>query len=136
YGFEVSAALDLHYLRQPGSGERLEISTGTGNVQPAGELLRSWDPPAFPYQVRLYGREDGTFQLWNEDAGWFLIDPARRRIVAPSEGDALRREERIWGLPIMLCFHERGDFGLHASCVEIDGRALVMAAPKRFGKTT
>jgi hypothetical protein len=36
----------------------------------------------------------------------------------------------------MLCFLARGDMALHASCVEVDGRALVLAAPRRFGKTT
>ena len=35
----------------------------------------------------------------------------------------------------MLCFLSRGDLALHASCVEVDGRALVLAAPRRFGKT-
>jgi hypothetical protein len=36
----------------------------------------------------------------------------------------------------MLAFLARGDLALHASCVEVDGRALVLAAPRRFGKTT
>ena len=36
----------------------------------------------------------------------------------------------------MLAFLERGDIPLHAAAVEIDGEAVLLAAPGRFGKTT
>jgi hypothetical protein len=48
----------------------------------------------------------------------------------------VRREQRLWGVPTMLCFMERGDFGLHAAAVEVAGAAILLAAPGRFGKTT
>lgn len=42
----------------------------------------------------------------------------------------------MWGIPAVLCFQARGDHSLHAGAVEIDGRAIVFAAPGRSGKTT
>jgi len=48
----------------------------------------------------------------------------------------MRREVRLWGVPTGLCLDARGDLGMHASAVEVDGRALVFVAPGRFGKTT
>jgi hypothetical protein len=36
----------------------------------------------------------------------------------------------------MLCFLARGDLPLHAAAVEVDGGAVVIGAPRAFGKTT
>src|SRR5207244_12530639 len=45
--------------------------------------------------------------------------------------------ERLrWGIPAALrCMH-RGDLPLHAAAVEVESRALVLAAPGWHGKTT
>jgi hypothetical protein len=134
YGYEIRSALEFNYLRS-GAGEPLEVSPEPVPDQQPGELLRTWDPPGFPVRVRLYSSSTG-YGLWNEDAGWFGIEPSAPRLVVPPSGDPVRREERVWGLPVMLCFLARGDLALHASCVEVDNRALVLAAPRRFGKTT
>ena len=40
------------------------------------------------------------------------------------------------GIPTVLCFLSRGDHSLHAASVERHGRAIVVGAPGRFGKTT
>ena len=40
------------------------------------------------------------------------------------------------GVPAILCFLARGDLQLHSAAVEIDGRAVVIAAPQIHGKTT
>jgi len=134
YGYAVHSDLELKYLRS-GAGDPLEVVTGLPPDRPHGELLREWAPPDFPVHARLFADGDG-FRLWNDEAGWYCIDPHAPRIIVPREGDPVRREERIWGLPIMLCFLARGELALHASCVEVDGRALILAAPRRFGKTT
>ena len=47
-----------------------------------------------------------------------------------------RREARLFGLPAALCFMTRGDVAVHAAAVDVDGSALLLAAPGRFGKTT
>lgn len=134
YGFEIRSRLDFHYLRG-GTGAPLELGEARPPEGELGELLRTWDPPAFPVRVRLYG-EDGRYRIFNGDAGWFTVDPEGGRLGVPVHGDPVRREERTWGFPTMLCFLARGDLALHASSIQVDGSALVLAAPRRFGKTT
>lgn len=134
YGFGIRSKLELNYLRS-GSGTPLDVVTGDLDEGDVGPLLREWVPPLLPHNVRLYEAGAG-FRLWIEEAGWFGIEPDVPRITAPVDGDPVRREERVWGLPSLLCFRARGDVPLHAACVEIEGRALLMAAPGRFGKTT
>jgi hypothetical protein len=134
YGFQVRSELQFNYLRQ-GGGTPLEVVTGDLDEAEVGPLLREWVPPLLPHNVRLHAAGNG-YRLWIEGAGWFGIEPDVPRITAPVDGDPVRREERVWGLPSLLCFRARGDVPLHAACVEIEGRALLLAAPGRFGKTT
>jgi hypothetical protein len=134
YGYEVRSELEFGYLRL-GGGDALEVSPGDPPDQPPGDLLLEWLPPAFPTHVRLHADGDG-YRMWIDGGGWFAVDPHGPRIVVPPEAAPVRREERLWGLPILLCFLARGDVPLHASCVEIDGRALLLAGPGRVGKTT
>lgn len=134
YGYEVRSELSFRYLRS-GGGDPLEVAAAAAPEGPPGELLREWTPPLFPSHVRLHA-DGGGYRLWIEDAGWFGVDPDVPRLLVPADGDPLRREERIWGLPVLLCFLARGDVPLHAACVEVDGRALLLAAPRKFGKTT
>ena len=85
--------------------------------------------------ARLYGR-DGLFRFWASDAGWYRIDPVARTIDVSDHPDEIRREQRLWGLPTVVCAKHRGDFILHAAAAEINGGAVLLAAPGRFGKTT
>lgn len=134
FGYGVRSELGLRYLRE-GDGDPLEIVDGGSFDSPPGELLREWRPPVYPTHVRLHGADAG-FRLWFEDGGWIGVEPHVPRIIVPAGSDLLRVEERLWGLPILLCFLERGDVPLHASCVEVGGRALLLAGPSGFGKTT
>lgn len=134
YGYEIHSQIEFEYLRT-GSGPRLLVEAGDPPGDPPGKLLREWSPPLFPTPVRLHEDGDG-YRLWIEGAGWFGVDPGRPRVTVPREGDPLRREERLLGLPMLLCFLERGDVPLHAACVEVGDRALLLAAPRGFGKTT
>jgi hypothetical protein len=134
YGYEIRSELEFGYLRL-GGGEALEVSPGVPRDEPPGDLLRELRPPRFPTHVKLHADGAG-YRMWVDGGGWFAIDPHAPKIVVPPEAEPVRREERLWGLPVLLCFLARGDLPLHASCVEIDGKALLLAAPGRFGKTT
>jgi hypothetical protein len=135
FGFEVRSPLPFRYLRG-GAGEPLAITApGPGGPSERDEQVLDWAPPRNPFRARLY-TDGATFRLWVEDAGWFSIDPPARTISVPEARDPIRLEERIWGIPALLCFVQRGDLPLHAAAVEIDGRAVLLAAPGRFGKTT
>lgn len=103
---------------------------------PHGELIAEWAPtPELSFHARLYA--DGEhYRLWTLNAGWVAIDPRDRRIALDDAALAARREERLWNIPAILCFLERGDLPLHAAAVEIDGAAILLGAPRTFGKTT
>jgi hypothetical protein len=134
FGFAIRSSLDLRYLRG-GGGDRLLIDESPVALPDLGRPLLDWRPPRNPFRAGLYV-ERGTYLLWVADAGWFRIDPERPAISVPTGGDPLRREERTWGIPILLCFLHRGDLPLHAAAVEIGGQAVLLAAPGRGGKTT
>ena len=135
YGFEVRSALPLAYLRD-GGGDPLEVTTPAAEGEgPEDRLLVEWRPtPGLPLEARLYS--DGrAFRLWIGGGGWFSVDPEAQHIAVPADG-GLRTEERLWGLPALLCFRARGDLPLHAAAVEVDGGAVLFAAPRTYGKTT
>lgn len=134
FGFQVRSELDWAYLRS-GPGDPLEVTEGDPPSRAPGDLLQEWRPPWAPSHVKLY-RDGSLFHLWIEDGGWFAVDPGEGRLRVPAEGDRVRREERALGLPVLLCFLARGDVPLHAAAIDIDGRALLLSGPRRFGKTT
>jgi hypothetical protein len=135
YGFEVRSALPFAYLRE-GTGDPLEVvAPAPAGRRPDDRLLVEWRPtPKLPLEAELYSNGLG-FRLRIGEAGWFSVDPRKRRIEVPPDG-GLRTEERLWGIPALLCFRERGDLPLHAAAVETDDGAVLVAAPRTYGKTT
>jgi len=97
--------------------------------------LLVWEAPTHPFTAQLH-RNGGRFHLWIEGTGWFTIDPEASWIGTPPGAEVLRTQERVWGLPVLLCLLHRGLLPLHAAAVEIGGRAVVVGAPGRHGKTT
>ncbi len=134
FGYSIVSDLSFNYLRH-GDGEPLEVMEGPCPDDHPGELLREGGPPLFPVMSRIYRNRSG-FRIWAEELGWLQVDTHPARITVPPATDLIRREQRIWGLPMLFCILQRGDVPLHAAAVEVDGRALVIAAPGRFGKTT
>lgn len=137
FGFDIRSQLQLRYLRSPGSIACLDVTQGDIEERPdeGDQALIEWGPPEAPFEARLYAKGQ-QYLLWIGETGWFLIDPVARRIVIPFADDQVRLEERLWGIPALLCFLARGDHGLHAAAVEVDGKAIALAGPQRFGKTT
>ncbi len=111
FGFEIHSTLSFEFLRE-GSGEALEVEPGRMEGPGGGNLIFDWPAAGDQPHTRLF-QDDGT-----------LGD------------DALRREERLWSLPLLLCFAARGDVPLHAAAVDVGGSAVLIAAPRTFGKTT
>lgn len=136
FGYEVVTELDLHYLRSGGGVDELRVTVWDRPPEgPLGAPLLSWSPPTDPFDAALYAR-DGSFHLRVDATDWFRIDPEAGHISVPSSGRPVRREERLWGLPALLCFVRRGHLPLHGAAFEVDGRAVVVAAEGRSGKTT
>ena len=113
---------------------RAEVSSPT---PPGGLPLSEWKLQGSDRDItaKLYS-VDQSYRYWISDAGWFRVDPSSRSIRIPEVGDEIIREHRLWGLPTLLCSMHRGDFFLHAAAVEVDGGAVLLAAPGRYGKTT
>ena len=135
YGYEVDSPLALTYLRT-GPGDPIVVVEADPGPEPDVEPVLEWRPrPDNPFRARMYG-DPSAYGVWIDDMGGFGVEPDVPRITVPPDADAVRREERLWGVPAALCFSRRGDLPLHASAVEVDGRALVFCGPGRFGKTT
>lgn len=135
YGFEVRSSLPFAYLRE-GPGDPLEVAgPAPAGPHPGDRLLVEWRAtPELPLEAELYS-DGAAFRLRIGDAGWFSVDPGGPRIEVPA-GGGLRTEERLWGIPALLCFRARGDLPLHAAAIEVDGGALLVSAPRTYGKTT
>ncbi len=139
YGYELRSSLAFSFVldSEPDTGlPGLEVVESDGCDEPSGPPLMEWMPrPGNELHARVY--DDGIgFRLWTDLEGWFGVDVSGPCLSVPSAADPLRREVRLWGVPAGLCYIARGDFPLHAAAVDVGGRALVLAAPGRFGKTT
>jgi hypothetical protein len=136
FGYGIRSELSLVYLRQGISGPPLQVREGSANREPEGEPTFEWDMrPRQDFLARLYV-EDGRYSFWTDREGWFSIDADVPSITVPDTAPPPLREVRLWGIPAALCFSRRGDVSLHAAAVEVDGSALIFAAPGGFGKTT
>lgn len=136
YGFEVRSSLPFEYLRLPGDGTALTVLEQDHHHDSSDEPVLEWmRRPGHELHAKVYVDGD-RYRLWTDLEGWFHIDPSVPSISVPASGDQIRREERVWGVPMNLCYLERGDFGVHAAAAEVGGGALMFAAPGRFGKTT
>jgi hypothetical protein len=136
FGFRVRSRCDFKFLRKRGEDLTLEIQEAPKPITtPESPLIAEWvlRHAVGDVTTRLYGL-NGVFHFWTNDAGWFRIDPAARVVEISDQENEVRREQRLWGVPTVLCFMERGDFGLHAAAVEVAGGAILLAAPGRHGK--
>lgn len=136
FGFQVRSELPFEFLRR-GGREVLTVAERDTGGAPSGDPIREWLPRAdHPFHARLHQAGD-DYRFWVEGLGTYDIHPQERpRIDVPAGADPLAREERLWGIPAVLCFLARGDHSLHAGAVDLGGRAVAFGAPGRFGKTT
>ncbi len=135
FGYAIRSEIDLRFTRPGVSADRIEVVEMRGAEPHHDEPhLLHWMTSA-GVAGRLYGGGQ-IFDFWAENVGWFRIAPFDRTIEVPVETDALRRETHLWGVPSMVTFTCQGDLSLHAAAVERNGRAVIVAAPGKHGKTT
>jgi hypothetical protein len=133
-GFGIRSELAFATLRE-GGGASLRVAEETAPA-PSGEVLARWQPrPGNPFHGHL-SRDGAGYAFWASDAGWYRIDAAGSTITVEPGGDPFRRELRLFGIPAAVCAMQAGDLALHASAVEIGGRAVLFAGPSMHGKTT
>jgi hypothetical protein len=136
-GYEIQSGIRFRTLRASDGGLPLHVRQEEG-LAPAGELIAEWQPrPGNPFHGRLL-RTGRTFAFWANDGGWYVVDPVEPSVTIPAVADGLTLtgEVRMFGVPSSLIALERGDLSVHAAAVEIAGKAVLLAGPSRYGKTT
>lgn len=136
-GHQVHSPISFRVLREGDAGTPLRIEIDDG-AEPAGELIAEWHPrQGNPFHGRLL-QTNGGFAFWASDAGWFMVDPHEPSLTiqAPDGELTLTAEVRMFGVPSSLIALGRGELAMHAAAVEIGGRAVILAGPSRYGKTT
>jgi hypothetical protein len=134
YGYGVRSRIPLRSLRS-GGGDPLYVSEGAVAEPGPGQsplIDRMRDGKPF---LRLYAADAG-YLVWIAGVGWFGVDTSVPAITVPLTSSGPIRETRLWGLPSALCYIARGDQSLHGAAVDVGGAAILLAAPRRFGKTT
>jgi hypothetical protein len=139
YGFEVNSELPLARLNATaGTRGELRIEAATAPLvapaqEPASALIdeegRCW--------YASYELDGGGCLVELPPTMTFLLEPEEGRIVVDSRGDdAELLEHRIASSALCTLLAMRGDLVLHASAVEVDGRAVVFCGPTLRGKST
>jgi hypothetical protein len=138
YGYRIETQARFRFLRVGGGVEPMGIVVTSGQpVRPTDPPLAEWAlrGTSYPARAALYQR-GRSFEFWTTDTGRFFIDPDQGLIEVPAMDDAVLREQRLCGIPMILSYAHRGDFSLHAAAVEMHGGAVLLVAPSRAGKTT
>jgi hypothetical protein len=135
FGYLVRSRLPFLALRG-GVGTPLDVTDNAARPQQVQEVpLLHWFDEAGNEIAEVHAR-NGAYDVRIEELGWFQVDPSVPSVSVPPGSDDIRREARLWGIPSVLCFLQRGDLPLHAAAVDVGGSGLILAAPGRFGKTT
>lgn len=139
YGFEVKSDLPLGRLNAA-AGTRGELRIEAASeplraptLEPAGSLVddegRCW--------YASYELEDGRCLVELPPTASFLLDPAKGRVVVDGlDDDPELLEHRIASTAVCMLLAIRGDLVLHASAVEVGGRAVLFCGPTLQGKST
>lgn len=135
FGFEIRSKLALRHLRN-GEGQPLQVDAADIEERPGRDdkLLIDWKTPEQDSNARLY-HDGNRYLLFIAGTGWFRIDPQAGTIVVPATGDLGKIEEKLWGIPALLCFLERGDHALHAAAVESNGSAILIAGSDQVARS-
>ncbi|MFP5388648.1 MAG: hypothetical protein ACLGG5_05035 [Thermoleophilia bacterium] len=139
YGFEVKSDLPLSRLNSA-SGTRGELRIeATVEPLPQADLgpvstLVTDDGHCW---YASYELADGRCLLELPPTARFLLEPLPGRVIVDSEeDDAELLEHRIVSSAACTLLSMRGDLVLHASAVEVGGRAVLFCGPTQRGKST
>jgi hypothetical protein len=136
FGFEIRAERPVTLLRRGGGEGILHIAEAKPVADPPpGPPLVGWVSRGSERPAAILHRNGSRYQL-RTPSETCDIDPTHSIITVSRGGRSPVWEECFAGIPALLCFQHRGDVPLHAAAVEIEGRALVLAAHGRGGKTT
>lgn len=139
YGFEVKSELPLERLNvAPGIRGELKIEAAAEPlVAPATEPTSTLVDGEGHCWYASYELDGGDVLLDLPPAVGFSLEPEAGRIVVDGHGeDAELIEHRLVSSAICMLLGLRGDLVLHASAVEVNGRAVLFCGPTLRGKST
>lgn len=136
FGFEIRADRAPTLLR-PGGGEGILHLAEAKHVAdpPAGPPLVGWATRGSERPAATLHRNGSRYHL-RTPSETCDIDPVHSIITVSRRSRSPVWEECFAGIPALLCFQHRGEVPLHAAAVDVEGRAIVLAAHGRGGKTT
>jgi len=138
YGFELESELPLRRLnRAPGERGTLLIEVAREPLAaPVGEPVSVLEDEAGMRWYASYETRDGCM-LVLPPSGSFLLEPGTGRVVVDAgDGDPDLLEHRIASSAVCTLLSLRGDLVLHASGVEVEGRAVLFCGPTGRGKSS
>ncbi|MCC7372890.1 MAG: hypothetical protein IT306_31040 [Chloroflexi bacterium] len=128
YGFIIDAEMPLPELRSAVDGPAdVAIRYGAVGRPPAPPDPQTSAYAVSPDDVRFFWELVGSFRV--RAGREILVDPV------PDVEQALLRIPLL-GSVLGVLLHQRGSFVLHASAVDVDGRAAIFLGPKGQGKST
>ncbi len=106
-------------------------------LPPSGPVIQQWEMiPGRRVSVSVRAAPGETYLIEFDRLGKYWLDLKTRVLgMTPSNSPAVR-ELLLWSTPAALALTHRGDLGLHAAAIEVDGRALIMTAVSGSGKST
>lgn len=138
-GWSIDADHDFLFLRDGVGQETLQVREWAPGDDPAagGELLVRWPPrDERAFHGSVHRMTDARMVIETSDAGWFRISPDEKLVEVPPDADPVTREVRLLTTPMLLLAAIDQKTSLHASCVEVEGKAVAISAPGGSGKTT
>lgn len=143
FGRHVVSSVPLLFTRDPldsRSAGHLRIEAGDSlGPRPDDELLIRWEEASNnPLEVAVYRSRDEPDRhlVTYGPYGDYVVRAQAGTIVVPAGSERVRREARLWAVPVMLCLIAGGDLPVHAAAFEIDGRAVIVGGLTRAGKST
>lgn len=138
YGFEIESELPLRRLnRSVGTRGALSVvAAGAPLVEPEGDPVDALEDDTGRRWYASYETEAG-YLLTLPPTASFLLEPEERRVTVDArDGDLELLEHRLACSAICTLLAMCGDLVLHASAVEVAGRAIVFCGPTGRGKST
>ncbi len=139
YGLRLATTISLTFPPDPDPGGEPDVSILEGPASLLADAFEqsglSPDPEAWLQQARL--ADGATYIRW-EDLFHFLIPPDGRRIAYGRLGEASEESFQTYLLGHVLSYAltKQGHEPLHATAVEIDGRAVAFLGESGMGKST
>lgn len=131
FGLRVASDLTLPELAPWGGDERRpDVEIRLGKVPDRlGDLVHS--EPLFQLSA------DGTCRFALKSVGAYMVEGGRRITIEPyTDIDAPDLRAFLLGSNLAFLCHQRGLLPLHAACVKIGGKAIILAGDSGVGKST